>query len=196
MPGRARARTRDLVIVGVLLLGLLAGLALVITGGGSEPPEESAAPRATLPEDTSIAALEEWAGLAFPEGTDDLLTARPSAEQLDVTFTMPADAEQAFVEGSGLPELVSGDRQVLHSSPLWRLNPGGEAAEGDAAQGGEASTSTTAPQGNGSSTSSASAPQPEIRGAGDVRDGVRRAVEVVEESAGTLRVRAVLVASG
>ena len=190
MPGRARARTRDLVIVGVLLLGLLAGLVLVITGGGSEPPEETAAPRATLPEDTSMAALEEWAGLAFPEGTDDLLTARPSGEQLDVTFTMPADAEQAFVQGSDLPELVPGERQVLHSSPLWRLNPGGDAGEDGA------STSTTAPDGPGSSTSSTSVPQPEIRGASDVRDGVRRAVEVVEESPGTLRVRAVLVASG
>ena len=191
MPSRARARTRDVVIVGVLLLGLLAGLALVITGGDSEPPEETAAPRPTLPEDTSMAALEEWAGLSFPQGTDDLLTARPSGDQLDVTFTMPADAEQAFVEGSDLPELVPGDRQVLHSSPLWRLNPGG-----DPAQEGDESTSTTAPDGTGSSTSPTTAPQPEIRGASDVHEGVGRAVEVIEESAGTLRVRAVLVAGG
>jgi len=188
MPSRARVRTRDLVIVGILLLGLLAGLALVITGGGSEPPEETAASRATLPQDTSITALEEWAGLAFPEGTDDLLTARPGGEQLDVTFTMPAEAEQGFVEGSGLPELVPGERQVLHSSPLWRLNPG-DSEEGTgttASSSSTPSTSTTVPP--------TTAPQPEIRGANDVYEGIRRAVEVLEESPGTLRVRAVLIA--
>lgn len=202
MPGRVRVRTRDLVIVGVLLLGLLAGLVLVITGGGSEPPEETAAPRATLPEDTSLDALGDWAGLAFPEGTADLLTASPGAEQLDLTFTMPAEAEQAFVEGSDLPELVLGERQVLHSSPLWRLNPGDdqgdEDGDGTTASPTEppTSASTTTPPGGGASTTSTTAPQPEIRGANDVYEGVRRAVEVVEESPGTLRVRAVLVAVG
>lgn len=197
MPGRARVRTRDLVIVGVLLLGLLAGLVLVITGGASAPPEESVATRATLPEDTSLDALEEWAGFAFPEGTTDLLTARPGAEQLDVTFTLPSEAEQAFVEGSGLPELVLGERQVLHSSPLWRLNAGEDDQESGGQGSGEGTTTSTAPSTAEPPTSaSTTAPQPEIRGANDVHEGVRRAVEVLEESPGTLRVRAVLVAVG
>ena len=202
MPSRARVRTRDLVIVGVLLLGLLAGLVLVVTGGGSEPPDDTAATRATLPEDTSLAALEEWAGLAFPEGTADLLTARPGPEQLDVTFTMPAAAEADFVDGSDLPELVAGERQVLHSSPLWRLNPGsgedgaGEDRDaGDERDGGAAASSTTTP-GTDTTTPTTTAAQPELRGANDVHEGVRRAVEVLEESPGTLRVRVVLVATG
>ena len=190
MPGRARVRTRDLVIVGLLLVGLLAGIGLVITGGGSDDqPEDAAAPRATLPEDTSMAALSDWAGLAFPKGTDDFLTARPGEGQLDVTFTLPASAEQEFVEGSGLPELVDGERQVLHSSPLWQLNPGAgeEASEGEGSSTTDPTASTVPPT---------TAAQPSIRGATDQIGDVRRAVELLEESPGTLRARVVLVALG
>jgi hypothetical protein len=197
MPARARVRTRDVVIVGLLLLGLLSGIVLVITGGRTEPPEDPAAPRATLPEDTSMAALEDWAGLEFPEGTDEFLTARPGEGQLDVTFTMPADAEQRFIEGSGLPQLVPGERQVLHSSPLWRLNPGdGDGTAEGEGDGSIATTITTAPDSTDASTSSTTVPQPEIRGADDQVGDLRRAVEVLEESPGTLRARIVLVALG
>jgi hypothetical protein len=199
MPGPARARTRDLIIVGIQLLGLLSGIVLVITGGGTGAPED-AEPRLTLPDDASLEAIEDWAGLAFPEGTEQFRTVRPAEGQLDLTFTMPVDAESAFLEGSGLPDLVPGERQVLHSSPLWPLNAGAGADPEDGSGEGSATSSTTstsAPDGTAASTSSTtSVPQPEIRGAFDRYEDVRRAVEVVEESPGTLRARVVLSAIG
>ena len=60
----------------------------------------------------------------MPPDAADFLTARLDDDrQLDITFTMPAAAVDGFVEGSGLPEPVADQRVVLHSSPLWKLNP-------------------------------------------------------------------------
>jgi hypothetical protein len=36
---------------------------------------------------------------------------------------LPAGAVDAVVADSGLPEPVADQRVVLHSSPLWKLNP-------------------------------------------------------------------------
>lgn len=131
--------TRNVVVAMVLGAGLVVGLFLVITGGGddappaTEPTTESTGPSgvtaaddsAPLPlEDTSQDAIERLTGLAVPEGSTDFLTARlDDGRQLDVTFVMPADSVEGFVAQSGLPELVADERVVIHSSPLWNLNP-------------------------------------------------------------------------
>ncbi len=77
--------------------------------------------------DTSLETVAEEVGFVFPESTEEFLTAQPdSRSQMDLTFTMdPADAE-AFLEGSGFPPAVEGQRLILHSSPLWELNPDSE----------------------------------------------------------------------
>ena len=36
---------------------------------------------------------------------------------------MAPEEEAAFIEASGLPEPVDDERVILHSSPLWKLNP-------------------------------------------------------------------------
>lgn len=118
----------------VLLLVLVAGLAvggcLVLTGGESSPttsvaPAPSSRPPNTLPlGDTSIAGVEALSGLDIPDGAADFLTARTDAErQLDVTFTLAPADEAAFLAGSGLPPLGADARVIMHSSPLWKLNP-------------------------------------------------------------------------
>lgn len=124
------------VLAAVLAIGFVAGLGLVVLGGddppASEPtPTTAEAPAllsnsgATLPlEDLSIAAVSELTGLAIPEDAAGYLTARLENErQLDVTFTLPAEEEAAFVRDSGLETPREGRRVILHSSPLWKLNP-------------------------------------------------------------------------
>lgn len=129
-----------------LAVGLAVGLFLVFTGGddegstpsspttssvvdgadpdagGTDGPSDDLSP---LPlEDTSQAAIEELTGLDLPEGTAEFLTARLDDDrQLDITFVLPADAVEEFVAASQLPELEADRRVVIHSSPLWRLNP-------------------------------------------------------------------------
>lgn len=136
----------------VLAVGLVAGLVLVLTGGGDgdattdtppDPPPaaddeasgsgadgadgDRSAGDGVEPldlEDTSQASITELTGLVVPDDARDFLTARlDDGTQLDITFLMPAEAEQSFVEDSGLPEPVPGERPILHSSPLWQLNP-------------------------------------------------------------------------
>lgn len=134
--------TRNVVVAVLLGVGLAVGLFLVLTGGDdgstdasttttvADSPAGSAADdpgasREPLPlDDTSQAAVEELTGLAVPAEASEFLTARlDDGRQLDVTFVVPATAVDAFVTGSGLPEPVADERVVLHSSPLWKLNP-------------------------------------------------------------------------
>lgn len=176
-------RPRDIVIVALLVSGLLASLVLVIFGGASGSNTTTTAPVATLPiERVSVDELESWSGLVVPDDAADFLTARMGSAQLDVTFTIRTDGEADFVESSDLSELEVGRRVVLHSSPLWKLNPGDPDEDED--------------DGDTMAPTSAATPPPEIRGTVDVRDGITRVVEVYEESPGTLRVRAVLTPAG
>lgn len=130
--------TRNVVVAVVLGVGLAVGLFLVLTGGddgstdtstattvADTPAAGPSASREPLPlDDTSQAAVEELTGLAVPAEASEFLTARlDDGRQLDVTFVVPAAAVDAFVSGSGLPEPVADERVVLHSSPLWKLNP-------------------------------------------------------------------------
>lgn len=165
---------RNAVVAIVLLVGLVAGIVLVLTGGDDDGDasgdsttttaatgDSPAAEREPLPlEDTSQAAIAELTGLAFPPDATDFLTARLDDDrQLDITFVMPAAQVATFVSGSGLPEPVADERVVTHSSPLWKLNP----EQGTA-----------------------------LSGVADTVDGVDRAVELVSEADGTVRARIVI----
>lgn len=115
----------------VLVVGLALGVWLVIAGGSSQPPGTSRSTSghrggALDLSDTAQRAVAELGGFAFPRSTADFLTAKLNdSSQLDITFTIDPADEHAFVEGSSLPDPVSGDRVITHSSPLWKLNPDG-----------------------------------------------------------------------
>lgn len=115
----------------MLIVGLAVGLGLVVAGGGDDAtttttttlaPSEQGEP---LPlDDVSQAAIAELTGLAFPADATEFLTANTDDDrQLDITFVMPTAAVAGFVSGSGLPDPVADQRVVVHSSPLWKLNP-------------------------------------------------------------------------
>lgn len=160
---------RALVGVGLLVL-LVLGVVLVVTGGDDGTPTDadgSASPAGEAPDprpdptlpidDLSVAGVEELSGLAVPDDAADFLTAKlDDDQQLDVTFTMAPDEEEAFLAGSGLPPMAVDARVITHSSPLWKLTPEGQ-----------------------------------LRGGADIRDGVNRAVELVEEG-DRVRVRVTL----
>lgn len=110
------------------------GIVLIVTATDRSTP---AGPTTTIPtgsptgntlplDDTSRAGVERLAGVRFPAGTDGFLSARlDTGTQLDVTFTLPVAASAGFVSSSSLPPPQPGRRVVTHSSPLWKLNPGG-----------------------------------------------------------------------
>jgi hypothetical protein len=139
--GVTRSR-RNLVVGAVLAVGFVVGLSLVLLGGEDEEPtgDDGTAqptdpsdtttsaplePGAPLPlDDLSQPAISELTGLQFPADTRDFLTARLDDDrQLDITFVLPPASVATFISGSGLPEPVADQRVVLHSSPLWKLNP-------------------------------------------------------------------------
>ena len=113
----------------VLLLLAAAGTWLLVAGGeeggdGATGGAPAAGAGATLEVGgTDRASVSELAGLSLPPGTADFLSARLDDDtQLDVTFTLDPAAEAAFLAGSGLDEPAEGQRVILHSSPLWKLN--------------------------------------------------------------------------
>ncbi len=136
-----RPRGRTNVVIGVVLFaGLVLALGLIILGGddgssddtttsttpgSTTPTTATPAPGVTLPlDDVSAATVQSLTGLVLPAETTDFLTAQLDGDtQLDVTFVMPEAAVAAFVADSGLPQPVADRRLVLHSSPLWKVNP-------------------------------------------------------------------------
>lgn len=140
-----------LAVLALLLVGLVIGGCLVVTGGGSDEPDTTAPrgrPTSTLPlGDLSEAGVEALSGVDVPDSASDFLSARLDGDrQLDVTFTIPPDALAGLVAASGLPPLTESNRVITHSSPLWKLNPGTP-----------------------------------ISGVADLRDGTNRAIEVTPE---------------
>lgn len=125
------------VIIGIALVaGFALGLGLVLlpgrdSGGSSTSVPEvevTTAPATPLElDDTSIGSIAELTGLVFPASTADFQTAvTETFTQLDVTFTIPSADEAEFIEGSDLGAPVAGERTILHSSPMWKLNADGE----------------------------------------------------------------------
>jgi hypothetical protein len=162
-------RRRNTVVAIVLGVGLVVGVALVVTGGDdpststtTEAP--TSAPSAPLPlDDLSSAAISGFTGLVVPADATDFLTARLDDDrQLDLTFVTTPEGAATFVEASGLPEPVADERIVLHSSPLWKLNPEDEVS---------------------------------LRSTQDTVDGIRRVVELVESTDGTVRARVVITSA-
>ena len=129
------ARRSWSIVAGVVALALVAlGLVLVLTGGDDAATPSTTTTRraggatpATLPlADTSRAAIQRLAGLVLPAGAADFLTAKLGDDtQLDVTFTLPAGAPDAFAPSSDPPPPKPGNPVIEHSSPLWKLTPEG-----------------------------------------------------------------------
>jgi len=117
-----------LLVLAVLLVGLVVGGCLVITGGADDPADTTlpSRPTSTLPlGDLSITGIESLSGIDVPEGAADYLSARLDGDrQLDVTFTITPEQLAGFISSSGLPPVTEANRVILHSSPLWKLNPG------------------------------------------------------------------------
>jgi hypothetical protein len=176
-----RPRGRSNLVIGlVLFAGLVLALGLIILGGGDDATDDDAAPSSTtttslptpppgvtLPlEQLSASAVAQLTGLAFPPDMTDFLTARLDGDtQLDVTFVMPEAAVAEFIESSGLPAPTADERLVLHSSPLWKVNP----------DEGTTLSSTT-----------------DTTDATDATQSVRRVVELVGDGSGTIRARIVI----
>jgi hypothetical protein len=55
--------------------------------------------------------------------TEFLTSRRDTNRQLDLTFVIPTTSAATFLADSGLPAPVANKRIVLHSSPLWKVNP-------------------------------------------------------------------------
>jgi hypothetical protein len=162
-------RRRNIVVAIVLGVGLVVGVALVVTGGGgtdatTTTQAPTTAPTAPLPlDDLSSAGISGFTGLIVPADATDFLTARlDSDRQLDLTFVTTPEGAASFIEASGLPEPVADERIVLHSSPLWKLNPEDEVS---------------------------------LRSTQDTVDGVHRAVELLESTDGSVRARVVITSA-
>ncbi|MGB3412303.1 MAG: hypothetical protein WBA45_14035 [Microthrixaceae bacterium] len=133
--GRRFRSTANVLVAIFLTAGLILGIGLVVLGGGSdkapaEAPKSSnsstpTAPRRELPlDDLSAGALTKLTGLVFPTAMTDFLTAElEGGSQLDITFVMATELVADFVKASGLPKPAQDKRLILHSSPLWKLNP-------------------------------------------------------------------------
>jgi len=120
---------RRWIVPAVLVILTAMAAWLVVTGGddGSDDPAASGSGETLDITEYDRDEVADFAGLEFPDSTEDFLTARlDDGSQLDVTFTMDPDDDATFVEGSGLPEPVAGDRYITHTSPLWKLNTDSE----------------------------------------------------------------------
>lgn len=138
-----RGRANGLIAI-ALLAGLVLGLGLIFLPADSsdDAPDREPSPEATLADedpdatdpptpgvtlplqDLSADAVEEFTGLRFPADMTEFLTAKlDSNTQLDITFDMPTASTEAFLSESGLPAPTPDERLILHSSPMWKLNP-------------------------------------------------------------------------
>lgn len=74
--------------------------------------------------------INDLAGFAIPEETEEFRAVVISEGELNVQFKMRSDEVKAFSSGSGL-ELESGNRVIIHASPIWELNVEGEYLGGE-----------------------------------------------------------------
>ena len=138
---RGLGQRRNVIIGIVLVAGFALGVGLVLIPDGDDAAstttvpagsdEPMQAPTALEIDDVSLDGVAELTGLSFPATTEKFQTAMAeNRSQLDVSFTIPTADEAAFLSGSGLAEPVEGERTILHSSPLWKLNAEGGTIRG------------------------------------------------------------------
>ena len=137
--GRRGLGQRRNVIIGIVLVaGFALGVGLVLIPGDDDATTTTteatieltdAAPLDIDVEDMSSASVEQLTGLVFPDAATGFQSAiTETRTQLDVTFVIPESAEAEFLDASGLAEPVEGERTILHSSPMWKLNADDEKA--------------------------------------------------------------------
>ena len=133
---------RNVIIGIVLVAGFALGVGLVLIPSDGSPDDDTtpSASDATAPlaeatpldidvDNLSAAEVERLTGLAFPATATKFQSAiTETLTQLDVTFDIPESSEAEFIADSGLSEPVEGERTILHSSPMWKLNAGDEDA--------------------------------------------------------------------
>jgi hypothetical protein len=103
-------------------------MAAIVAGGCSKDPTPGGAPTTvtgpTLPFTApSATELGDAAGIAFPTSKTGYRSVQLDADQIDVTFQMPAAEVDEFVDASALGPLEEGLRTIVHSSPVWQLDP-------------------------------------------------------------------------
>lgn len=115
-------RSTNIALASVALAATLLGLWLVFSPG-SDDSETSALEF----EDSGIDEVAKRAGFDFPDSTEEFLTTQPDGQaQMDITFTAEETEVDEFLVDSNLPPAKAGERVILHSSPLWDLNPDSE----------------------------------------------------------------------
>ncbi len=125
-------RSTNIALACVALAATLLGLWLVFSPGSDES-ETSALGF----EDSSIDEVARRAGFDFPGSTEEFLTAQPDGQaQMDITFTAEESEVDEFLVDSNLPPKKAGERVILHSSPLWELNPDSEISSSVGSHGG------------------------------------------------------------
>jgi hypothetical protein len=116
-------------------LGLAAMAAIVLVGaagcsksptpGGANATTTVAGPSLPFEGSPSDAVLAEAAGLTFPTSINGYRSVRVAANELDVSFTIPATDLDAFVTDSHFGALVPNKKIINHPSPVWDLTTTG-----------------------------------------------------------------------
>ncbi len=135
---RGLGQRRNVIIGIVLLAGFSLGVGLVLIGGDDSADVTSTESTSSLPpatpldidtENLTADAITELTGLTFPASMTRFQSAvADPATQLDITFDIPAADEAQFLADSELADPVEGERTILHSSPMWKLNADDEDA--------------------------------------------------------------------
>jgi hypothetical protein len=125
-----RGRRRVAAVVGgvVATAALAVGCTKSPTPGGTTTTSRDALPFASSP---SADRLAKRAGLAFPASMTHYRSVRVADDELDVTFTVAPEDVAAFAEESGFGTLTPGRLIIVHPSPIWDLDPGGDVESGE-----------------------------------------------------------------
>jgi hypothetical protein len=102
-----------------------AGCSKSTTAGGSGSTTTTAGQSLPFEGSPSQAVLAEAAGLSFPTSVSGYRSVRITGSELNVSFTIAATDVDTFLSGSHLGALTPNKRIILHSSPVWDLNPTG-----------------------------------------------------------------------
>jgi hypothetical protein len=110
------------VLVWVIVVGACSSSTSERGSGSTTTAAGKALPFVDSPSQAVLAAA---AGLTFPDSVAGYRSVRVTTSELNVSFTVAAADLDAFVTGSHLGTLTPNKRIILHSSPVWDLNPTG-----------------------------------------------------------------------